>query len=1021
MRPADLIQMFKQKRLHTLLVIGLLVVLIGVSTGCTAQADEVDEPEKSMDQLYQEMIEMIFDDSANEVFAAEGNSLNDLYSFIQEQFGPYYLEKKEEWKAAGIPNATTSFTIDATHFKSSSPNADVTIGSYEGRDSVLIFKNNQSNWIEYEFDVPETGIYEIVVTFHNYFDEDSRVNYRAPTLSMMIDGQFPFREARSIKFPRYYKDTFPLEFDQYGDHIRPKPIEINDWKQYAVTDYDDSNNLPLTWYLTEGKHSLRFEGSASIVIDKIEFRPPTEVISYEEYVSQHPAMEDLDVEPIELEAEVMYQKSEVSIQMLSDQDAFMSPKANGNIIFNGVGGNRWSKGGETIVWNFEVPESGWYKIGYRALNNINSNKVSFRQLKINGEIPFEEVIAFGTPFASSWQGHVIEDENGEPYAFYLEKGENFLEMSVNYGPLKPIQVLLEKVTQELGMVSRDLQVLTRGEVDRNRTWDIENDFPEIPQMLEIIRGRFVLMAEMWLAINGGKKDNNYQSIVTSIKDVDVLLEKVNEIPYKTANISMIQSKLGTLTTQITSQPLTLDRIYIYPYNQEFPRMKANIWESVQNGFMNFVRSFTEENKLSQDSEDILNVWMFYGRDYVNLLQELADQYFTPETGIPVKVDLLPREDLLVLSNAVNKTPDVALGVGEGRPTEFAFRDSALDLSQFEGFEELAANFSPGTMLPYYFDGGYYAIPETLQFQMLYYRIDIMERLGLEIPDTWEDVYDMLPTLQQNGYNFFIPQGDFITFIYQNGAEFYDEDGLTTGLDTPEGFQGFKMLTELFSVYGIERQVPSFYQHFRDGTMPIGFANFNHYLQMLVAAPELTGWWGMAPLPGIENEEGVVERWSGGGQTAVMIMKKAKNADWGWEFVKWWMSAETQEQFGSELEGFFGPAFRWNTANLEAFVHLPWTDDELEVILEQWRWYKDMANVPGSYFITREVNNAWNRTVVDGMNYRNSLEIAILNINRELRRKAQEFGYRDDQGNPIGSYNLPQFNEPWEGVERFVND
>lgn len=1041
MRPMQWFQTFKQKRWHTLAVLGLLVLLAGIGAGCTAQAEE---SAKSVDQLYDEMIEMIMDDSANAVFDSEGNALNDLYTFIQEQFGSYYLEKQEEWKRQGIPNATQSFTIDSSNYKGSSPNANVRIGTYEGRSNVLIFDNDRNNYFEYEFEVPEEGLYEIVVTYQNYRDPDTtkRTSYRPATLTMMIDGEIPFREARAIKFPRYFKDTFPLQFDKYGDHIRPRPIEITEWKEFPIRDHDDSYNTPLTWHLTKGKHTLRFEGYSSIVIDKIEFRPPTQLRTYEEYRAMHPEMTDLDVDLIEIEAEEMMEKNEVSIQMDADQDAFMSPMAHGRRIFNYVGGNRWAKGGETIKWEVDVPESGWYKIAYRALNNIHSNKTSFRKIKINGEVPYVDLVDYGTPFSSSWQGHVIADENGEPYAIYLEKGTNIIEMSVNYAPLKPVQILLEKVTQELGMVSRDLQVLTRGEVDRNRTWDIVNNFPEIPEMLRVIRGRLELMADMWLAVNKDK-DNNYQSILTSMQDIDDLLDKVNEIPYRMDNISMIQSKIGTLASQITSQPIALDRIYILPYNKEFPRMKANFWETTKNGFMNFIRSFTEDDKLTANDDSILNVWMYYGRDYVNLLQELADQYFTPETGIPVKIDLLPREDLLVLSNAVNKTPDVALGIGEGRPSEFAFRDAAYDLSQFEGFDELAKNFSPGALLPYYYDGGYYAIPETMQFKMLYYRIDIMDRLGLEVPDTWDDVYNMLPTLQQNGYNFFIPLNEYLTFVYQNGADFYANDGMTTGLDSPEGFRAFKMVTELFSVYGIDRQVPSFYQHFRDGTMPIGFTDLNHYLQMLVAAPELTGWWGMAPMPGIKNEDGVVERWSGGNigmlsqglggfggamagsgaasQTAAMIMKKADNPEWGWEFLKWWMSPEIQEQFGSELEGFHGPAFRWNTANLEAFTRLPWTNEELEVILEQWQWYKSMVNVPGSYFIPRELSNAWNRTVVDGMNYRNSLEIAIMNINRELVRKQQEFGYRDEQGNVIKTFNLPQFDEPWEGVQRFVND
>jgi hypothetical protein len=101
------------------------------------------------------------------------------------------------------------------------------------------------------------------------------------------------------------------------------------------------------------------------------------------------------------------------------------------------------------------------------------------------------------------------------------------------------------------------------------------------------------------------------------------------------------------------------------------------------------------------------------------------------------------------------------------------------------------------------------------------------------------------------------------------------------------------------------------------------------------------------------------------------------------------------------------------------VRLPWKADDTKAILEQWRWYREVPNVPGSYYIDREILNAWNRTVVDGMNYRNSLEMAVKEIDREITRKMQEFHYVDANGNVIRSLNLPSINKPWEGVDKYV--
>ena len=41
--------------------------------------------------------------------------------------------------------------------------------------------------------------------------------------------------------------------------------------------------------------------------------------------------------------------------------------------------------------------------------------------------------------------------------------------------------------------------------------------------------------------------------------------------------------------------------------------------------------------------------------------------------------------------------------------------------------------------PYIYEGGVYAVPETQNFDMLFYRTDVFAELGLTPPETWEAV------------------------------------------------------------------------------------------------------------------------------------------------------------------------------------------------------------------------------------------------------------------------------------------
>lgn len=111
----------------------------------------------------------------------------------------------------------------------------------------------------------------------------------------------------------------------------------------------------------------------------------------------------------------------------------------------------------------------------------------------------------------------------------------------------------------------------------------------------------------------------------------------------------------------------------------------------------------------------------------------------------------------------------------------------------------------------------------------------------------------------------------------------------------------------------------------------------------------------------------------------------------WTFLKWWTSADVQERFGEELEALLGVEARWNTANVEALQRLPWDQNDLEAVLEQWEWFREREVVIGGYYTTRHIANMWNEIVLNGKLLREAVEEGVREINKELRKKREEFG------------------------------
>ena len=147
---------------------------------------------------------------------------------------------------------------------------------------------------------------------------------------------------------------------------------------------------------------------------------------------------------------------------------------------------------------------------------------------------------------------------------------------------------------------------------------------------------------------------------------------------------------------------------------------------------------------------------------------------------------------------------------------------------------------------------------------------------------------------------------------------------------------------------------------------------------------------MALLPGIEKEDGTIDRTGHVGSTASLVLGSSDMPEKAYEFIKWWTTDEVQSDYGKELESILGPSSRYLTANKKAFEELPWNEAELNVIEEQLSVSRAVPQVPGSYYLTRHLNNAFRAVVISGEDLRDTLSEYNVTINEELTTKRKEF-------------------------------
>jgi ABC-type glycerol-3-phosphate transport system substrate-binding protein len=904
-----------------------------------------------------------------------------------------------------------SIRLDPVNYKATSTDADLAKETESGRN--MLSWSNESGWVEWTFTVPEAGWYELHLDYKALPGSGSSVIRGA-----MIDGQYPFAESERIELERMWKDAkYPYEVNEIGMQVRPQQIELPEWTDKAASDYSASSR-PLLYRLEPGQHTLRLTGErGAVAIRDIYFRTQQPIPAYAEYVKQQPAMKAQASWFKQAEAEQFQRKSSLSIQTDRWSEPYISPDPKGRITYNVLGGNRWKQPGEWVEWSFEVPADGWYVIDLKNFQNYRSGFKAYRMIEIDGKVPFEELLHYGLAYHKEFEISAISDAEGRPYQFYLNKGTHTMRMTADSSTMQPILIALKDTLKQISDFDRHIRLITGNysksasdaNLDASRTWDMNKYDPNAGKTLQSLIDRLKLIRDYINRVNEGSSDLS-QAIASAVSMLEEMAADVNNVPNKVNDFSTIQANIGTWMSTLTQQPLMLDYFVVRTPDARTGLKEPTALSRIPYSIADFARSFTMDYDLDGEKKDgALEIWVGRGRDYVDELRELVSQDFTPKTGIQVNINLMPNPNMLILGNAAGDVPDVALGLAEATPADYAMRDAVQDLSSYPGFADVMKRFIPGASRALTYNGGTYGLPEVQNFQLLFYRSDIFESLGLKAPDTWDDVFDILPTLQENGMTMNVPKADFATLFLENGASPYTPDGLKSSLFSDSGQKAFKQWTQLYTKFNLPIDIPAFFQHFRDGDIPIGISDFNTYVQLQVAAPEITGHWKVAPLPGIKQPDGQVARWSPQGLSTAMIMKKSDKKDAAWQFLKWWTSADIQSRYAADLESYYGIEYRWNTANVEAMKSLSWPSEDLKAIREQARWTANLPNVPGYYFLAREMDFAWNKTVFDGVPASESLEEASLSLQREMDRRQRNFGIAG------GNLHVPQITEPfnWE--------
>lgn len=915
------------------------------------------------------------------------------------EYSEYISSKPQEYPK------NVNLNIKADEYSVEKTSGGFYLKEIDGKTALYTGEQGEATWL---VTVPQAGFYNILLTY--YPEEGGGSNIER---GILVNGVLPFPSLSNVIFQRVWGDKTGFLSDIMGNDMKPIQIEKPEIRSSYVRDELGFVTEPYLIYFKAGENELTLVSRREpMSVISINISSGGELKSYaemKELYNQNNYKEISNEFVHYVEGEDAIKRSSPTLYAISDRtSAYNSPADPVKIKFNAIGGLKWTVPGDWIAWEVEVPEDGLYRISLRAKQSETRGMYSTRRVYIDDEVPFQEAANSKFAYNSDWNIVTLGTEE-EPFLFYLTKGKHTITMESTLGDYGSLINQVQEVINDLNSLYRSIIQKTTISPDPYQDYFLTEHLPHMLPTFEENAKTLRKVVDDLVRISGEKSDKT-GTLERMALQLEGFVKNHRTIQKRLKDFNNNISALGSWILEVREQPLTVDWLMVHSSDYKLPKAYPNFFVKTWFGMRAFFQSFFFDYQsigttTQNENAPKIEVWFLTsdtaGREHANALRILIDETFTKDIQVDLK---LVRPDVLLPATLAGRGPDVAINVSGGLPVNYSLRNAVYDVSKFSDFEEITTRFQPSAMVPFEFNGGYYALPNTQSFLVMFYRHDIFIERGWEVPQTWDDVKDLIPDLQKENLQFYLPVNTilansvvnpiFASLLFQKGGTFYRNDNKESNFDSPEAMEAFDYWTDFYTSYKFPLAA-SFGNRFRSGETPIGIAGYEAYNVLSVFAPEIRGKWKFALIPGTKSVDEfgneVINRQVGASGTAVMMMKQTQKPNEGWDFMKWWTSKETQLGYARELEAVLGPAARHNTPNIEAFKNLAWSVEERDILLEQWNQTVGIPEIAGGYYTGRNLENAFRQVVNQNKYPREILGDYVHKINLEITKKRIEFG------------------------------
>ncbi len=293
----------------------------------------------------------------------------------------------------------------------------------------------------------------------------------------------------------------------------------------------------------------------------------------------------------------------------------------------------------------------------------------------------------------------------------------------------------------------------------------------------------------------------------------------------------------------------------------------------------------------------ITVWDYYGE--ATPVKPLLEGFQKEYPNITVQYEALDWDTTLEKLNVVltgGTPPDVVTTDMTWLP-KFAALGAFTDLKTLSGgkLNGVAWDqaYTPGALEAITFNGQIVAALYDFDVYALYYRADLFEQKGLQVPKTWDELLDVAKKLGEGDKYLYQWSADSFhasQWIYENGGNLLSADNKTVTFNSPEAIEAiqkyYDLLTQGGSIYWGADQGERI-QGIKDGRIAMYSDGPYNMGIMKSAAPEMSGMWRVAVHPYSKQPGSYL------GGTGLVIPAASKNQEAAWKFIEYAMRVENQ--------------------------------------------------------------------------------------------------------------------------------